>query len=708
MPKMDRALHRTTASDLFERGRELSILRELLADVQQELKGRVVLIGGEAGVGKTALLRRFCEEPVDSARVLWGACDALFTPRPLGPLVDIADLTGGELKELVDSGARPHEVVGALMRELTTRTPTVLVVEDAHWADEATLDVLMMLVRRIAAVAVLALVSYRDDELGRDHPLRLVLGEFAMSSAVSRLKVHPLSQAAVAELAKPVGVDAGELYRKTGGNPFFVTEALAAGREIPDTVRHAVLARVGRLSSAGRTLVEAVAVVPLQVELWLLESLAGDDLERLDECLSSGMLIEVPGGVGFRHELARLTIEESLAPNRKLSLHRKALAALEAPPVGSPDLARVAHHAEGAGDRRAVIEFASAAGARAASLGASREAAAQYARALRFAEGLGLHERVELLERSAYACYLIGDFEAAIEAQEPAIECHRQLGDLRGEGDSLRSLSRLLRYLGRNAEAMQVGLQAVAVLESLPPGHDLAMAYCNVSHLYMNAEDVGGTLAWGERALELARRLDDVESFVYASINIATTDLLEGAGSEKIERTLELAQQSGLEEHAGRAFVALTWWSPRGRTYSDGDRYLEPGLEYCSERGLDLWRPYLLSYRARSQLDRGRWDDAVDSAALVLQDSHTLSRAADRCTLRARPRTRATRRSGCMGSARRGVGVSRTDRGIAAARARGCGARGSLLARRPGRRGHRRDRRGVRPGGAAAGVVGGR
>jgi DNA-binding CsgD family transcriptional regulator/tetratricopeptide (TPR) repeat protein len=270
-----------------------------------------------------------------------------------------------------------------------------------------------------------------------------------------------------------------------------------------------------------------------------------------------------------------------------------------------------------------VIKFASAAGARAASQGAAREAAAQYARALRFAEGLGLHERVELLERSAYACYLIGDFEAAIKAQEPAIECHRQLGDLRGEGDSLRSLSRLLRYLGRNEDAMKVGREAVAVLESLPPGHDLAMAYCNVSHLFMNAEDTGGTVAWGERALELARRLDDVESFVYASINIATTDLLAGAGTEKIERTLELAQQAGLEEHAGRAFVALTWWSPRGRTYADGDRYFEPGLEYCSERGLDLWRPYLLSYRARSQLDRGRWSDAVDSAALVLQDSHT-------------------------------------------------------------------------------------
>jgi len=623
MSDTDRAFHRTAVNALLERGRELSILGGLLADVQRELQGRVVLIGGEAGVGKTALLRHFCEGPLGSARVLWGACDALFTPRPLGPLLDVAETTGGELEGLVESGARPHEVLGALVRELKTSAPTILVIEDAHWADEATLDLLILLVRRIEAVAVLVLVSYRDDELGREHPFRLVLGEFAMSSAVSRVKVHPLSETAVAELAEPAGVDAGELYRKTAGNPFFVTEALAAGHEIPDTVRHAVLARAARLSSRGRALVEAIAVVPPQAELWLLESLSGDDLDCLDECLSSGMLVEVTGGVGFRHELARLTIEESLAPNRKLALHRKVLAALETPPGGASDLARIAHHAEGAGDARAVLQFAPAAGARAASLGASREAAAQYARALRFADGLGLKEKVELLERSAYACYLIGDFEAAIEAQVHAIECHRQLGDPRGEGNSLRSLSRLLRYLGRNQEAMEMGRQAVAVLEPLPPGRELAMAYCNVSHLYMNAEDADGTLLWGERALELAQRLNDAESSVYALINIATTDLLAGVGAAKIEQALELAQREGLEEHAGRAFVALTWWSPRGRTYADGDRYLEPGLEYCSERGLDLWRPYLLAYRARSLLDRGSWDDAVDSASLVLQDPRT-------------------------------------------------------------------------------------
>ena len=610
------------SSELLERARELSMLGECVEAVQRNSCGRVLLIGGEAGVGKTALLRRFCDDRPAAARLLWGACDALFTPRPLGPFVDIAESTGGELEELVETGARPYEVAAALIRELRRRSPTVLVLEDVHGADEATLDVLRLLARRVESVPALVLVSYRDDELDRGHPVRVALGELATGEATGRMKVAPLSAAAVAKLAEPLGVDAEELYRKTSGNPFFVTEALATGAdEIPYTVRDAVIGRAARLSPAARTLLDAVAVVPPQAELWLLESLADDAVDRLEECLSSGMLTSVSGAVAFRHELARLAVEESLPPNRRLELHSKALRALKDPPGGARDLARLAHHAEAAGDADAVLRFAPAAGARAASLGAAREAAAQYARALRFADALGLDARGELLDWRAYACYLIGEFDEAIDAQQRAVECHRQLGDRRREGDSLRSLSRLLRYLGRTEEAMQVGREALAVLERLPAGHELAMAYCNLSHLHMHLEDAGKTIEWGTRALDLAEDLDDSEALVYALTNIGNIELLAGGQNvDKLERSLELGLEAGLDEHVGRAFVSFTWWSPRGRAYAAADGYLESGLEYCTERGLDLWRFFLLAHRARSHLDRGHWDDAIASAAPVLRD----------------------------------------------------------------------------------------
>src|SRR5439155_4500983 len=214
------------------------------------------------------------------------------------------------MQELVVRGARPHEIVGALLRELGRRPPAVLVLEDVHWADEATLDVLRLLGRRIQGVRALILASYRDDELDRAHPLRIVIGELATGRAVGRLELDPLSAPALAKLAKPHGVDVEDLYRKTNGNPFFVNEVLATGGEqIPNTVRDAVLARAGRLSTAATRLIEAAAIVPKQAAVWLLEALAGDAVDRLEECLASGMLVPTAEGATFRHELARLTIE---------------------------------------------------------------------------------------------------------------------------------------------------------------------------------------------------------------------------------------------------------------------------------------------------------------------------------------------------------------------------------------------------------------
>ena len=265
-----------------------------------------MLVAGEAGVGKTVLIRRFTADQRD-VRVITGACDPLFTPHPLSPLLDIATAVGGELEQVVGGGRVPREVAIALVNELRRKKPTILVVEDIHWADEATLDVLRLLGRRIDQVPALVLVTYRDDELTRGHPLRVVLGNLQASEGIARLKLAPLSATAVAQLAEPYGIDALELHHKTGGNPFFIAEVLAAGRnQIPDTIRDAVLARVARLSHGAQALAEAVAVVPPQAELWLLEALAANEMDRLEECMAMGILVPQVDAVAFRHELARL------------------------------------------------------------------------------------------------------------------------------------------------------------------------------------------------------------------------------------------------------------------------------------------------------------------------------------------------------------------------------------------------------------------
>src|SRR6516165_5736333 len=284
---------------LLERSVQLSSLGGALAAAASGL-GRIVLVAGEAGIGKTALLRRFCADVDGSARVLWAGCDPLFTPRPLGPVLELAGVLGGEVAARAADGARPYDVAAALLRELAAR-PSVVVFEDVHWADEATLDVIRLAGRRVGDVPALLVLSYRDDDLNRSHPLRIVLGDLPGSDRVTRLELAGLSSRAVAELADPEGVDAGELYRWTAGNPFFVTEVLAAGTGlVPRSVRDAVLGRAARLGGAAREVLEAAAAVPGAAELWLLDALAPTASEALDECLGAGLVVLGAGRVEFR------------------------------------------------------------------------------------------------------------------------------------------------------------------------------------------------------------------------------------------------------------------------------------------------------------------------------------------------------------------------------------------------------------------------
>jgi DNA-binding CsgD family transcriptional regulator/tetratricopeptide (TPR) repeat protein len=605
---------------LLERDDVLDDLRRALAQAADG-RGRLVLIAGEAGVGKTAVVEAFCGQP--KVRVLRGACDPLFTPRPLGPFTDIADEAGGELGTLLESGGSAHDLVSALLVETSRRRPAIVVLEDVHWADEGTLDALRLLARKVDRAAALVLVTYRDDELDRTHPLRAVIGELATRTAVDRVSIEPLSEDGVAALAGNADVDTSELYRKTGGNPFFVTEVLAAGDgAIPPTVRDAVLARAGRLSAGARNLLEAVAIAPPHVDVPLLDALAGEDAGMLDECLAAGMLAASPTTVGFRHELTRLSIEEAIEPRRRLALHRRALAALAKPPHGAPDAARLAHHAEAAGDSEAVLRYAPAAGARASALRAHREAAGQYARALRFADSLDPEARAELLERHSDACYLTDRCYDAIDAVEQALEVHRTTGNRSKEGESLSLLSQLQMCPASSIVAEPAGRRAVEVLEELPPGPALAMAYANLAAIRMNLEDAEGTAKWAGRAIELAERLDETVPLVHALNSLGVMEfLLDGPEHrEKVERSLELARDHGLEVHVLRAYGNMAWAAVRHRAHDLAEHYHAEGLAIAAEPDYDLWRLNLLATRSVLELEQGRWDEAAESARLAMSD----------------------------------------------------------------------------------------
>jgi DNA-binding CsgD family transcriptional regulator/tetratricopeptide (TPR) repeat protein len=608
---------------LLERSEQLAALAEAYAATQRDRRGRLVLLSGEAGIGKTTLLRAFAAEH-PAARVLAGACDALHTPRPLGPFADIAEQAGGDLADLVAEQATPAQVVHALAGTLPADASrrTVLVLEDLHWADSATLDVLRLLARKLHDLPVLVLATYRDDELDRTHPLRIALGELPRERA-TRIALPALSPAAVATLVGDTDdYDCRDLHERTAGNPFFVTEILAmCDGTVPATVRDAVLARAARLDPPAQRVLDAVAVVPHAAELWLLEAITGHDLDGLDAGIASGMLRAERATISFRHEIARVAIEESLAPHSRAQLHARALAALANPRHGQPDPARLAHHAEAAGDAHAVLAHAPAAGERAARLGSHKEAADQFERALRYADGVDPTTRADLLERLSYECYLVSCIGDAVEARRLALAEHERTKDTRRQGDAHRWLSRLAWYSGDNAVADEEAARAVELLEAHPPGRELAMAYSNLAQLRMLASDLPGATCWGAEAIALAEELDETEILVHALNNVGSAELVRGdeTGLAKLERSLALALEAGLDEHVGRAYTNLASITAEARDLALAEAYLMAGIAYCTERDLDAWRIYMTGYRARVELDRGRLDDARRSAESVLE-----------------------------------------------------------------------------------------
>ena len=607
---------------LLERSDELGVLHGCAAELAAHGHGRVVLVYGEAGIGKTALLRQFCDGLPRRVSALWGACDPLFTPRPLGPLLEPAAELGGEPEALVAAGAKPFDVALAFVSELGAIAPAALIVEDVHWADEATLDVLRLLARRAPAIGLLLVLSYRSDQVHRDHPLRMVLGELPAGDEITRLELTGLSRETISELAVRSGFDPVELFRRTSGNPFFVTETLAAGTTlVPETVRDAVHARVARLSPDAGTLLDAVAIVPQRAEVWLLEALTDGALEALDECLRSGVLRAEADGVVFRHELARLAVQESLAPDRAVALHRRALAALADPTLGTPQLARLAHHAEAAGDGPAVLRYAPAAGEQAAALGSPREAQHHYWRALPFARGIDPGARATLLERFADHAYLSDMRAEAVDAVDEAIAIHRRSGEIVREGACLRRRLRLLSCIGRASEALDSAREAVRVLEQAPPSPELARAYSSLAGLSSEFFRLAPALEWGGKAIALATELGDTEGLVQALNNVGATELSCGivAGQAKLERSLELARRARLTTDAGRAYINLSASLIHCGRWREALVWIERGIEYTRELGLEAWLKCLVGERGVVELALGRWDDAAATAQSLLE-----------------------------------------------------------------------------------------
>jgi DNA-binding CsgD family transcriptional regulator/tetratricopeptide (TPR) repeat protein len=609
--------HTVGMAALVEREDALAALHGAHAEVRASGGGRVVLVSGEAGIGKTALIDAF-SAGVRGARVLWGACDPLFVPRPLGPFLDVGADAGGELAERIQAAAGAHDVFVALRDELRT-TATVVVLEDVQWADEATLDALRLLGRRLADVGTLVVVTHRDP-LERGHPLQLVLGELATARGVDRIRLEPLTPDGVARLADGLDVDVRRLHSATSGNPFFVTEVLATGGGgIPETVRAAVLARTARLDESAIDLLETAAVTPPLLGTRLLERIA--DGRSVGHCLDAGVLVSVDGGVAFRHELARLVIEEGLSPTRRRALHRRILAAAEH--AGDElDVARLAHHAEAAGVAEAVLAHAPEAARRAVAAGAYREAAAQYARALRFAGDLPPGERAGLLEGRSRACYLADDQVEAIEVVREAIACRQQEGAPLQEARALIELAGYLTCRGFLGEAEEVVRRASALARDEPEGREHAYVLHEEALWRLGEGDIDGCIRLARRAIAIGVRNDDTFIAAHGRVTIggAITRRDLERGLRLLEEAVAAADAEGHAEVVARGLNGLVIRCMSANRPDLAHRYLDPAIGYCTEHTQDLWRINVLAFGARLALETGRWAEASRHVDAVLDD----------------------------------------------------------------------------------------
>lgn len=601
--------------DFLEREGEMAALGDLLARVERG-SGRVVVIGGEAGIGKTRLVDEFSRSIANRVRIAWGACDDLVTPRALGPFRDIAGRIGLDIE--FDAGVATAELYGLLLDALATGTrATVAVVEDAHWADAASLDMLKYVGKRVERSRVLLLVTFRNDEVDAHHPLRAALGQIPADSLV-RLTLQPLSKSAVARLTEKQPHDANHVYALTRGNPFLVSEVLAAGGDsVPDNVLDSLAARITHLDGEVREVVELVAMVPGRCERSLIETHHPGSEAILTACRERQLLEADHRSVWFRHELARRAVEATMPPLRRRKLHGMITEALAR---RGADPARIVHHAEQAGLVETLVEFAPLAARQAGSLAAHREAVSHFRRVLPHLGHLPPAEQASILTDYASECYFVDAQAEALDAGEAALRIFRQLGDDLRVGELLSFLSRIHWWLGDRPGAIAAARESISTLERLPVGPALAMSYSCLSQLHMLAHELEPATTWADKAIETAKAVEAPAVLSHALNNLGSARCRAGdlQGRHLLVESYRLARRENLDDHAARAVSNHIWICLENRLYDDAAELLDEGITFAEDRELEGNLNYMTAERAWLHFERGDWQASEADARWVL------------------------------------------------------------------------------------------
>lgn len=609
--------------ELIERDSFLTALRSEFENVSGG-EGHSIFVSGEAGIGKTSLINAFCNEVKNKCNIYQGICDALFTPRPLAPLYDVLLQLGKTIPEgNIDSTNRTAFFTNFLY-ELNDRSKVTLIVfEDIHWADEATLDFIKFFARRITQLRCLFILTYRDTEIHSGHPLRTITGQLNPGS-FTRIELLPLSKQAVEKMAEERGYNGEDVYRITNGNPFYVTEILASYSEgVPDNIKDSILSVYNKMNESTKHVWEVLSVLPAPFEMDYLDKMDASYLPAVQNCINSKILIVENQRILFKHELYRRTIESSLSPLARVALNKKILELLLESFEENHATERIIHHAKNANEYDLVVKYAPIAARQAASVGAHIEAARLYLTAIEYYQGNDDDILLSFYESYAYECYLTNQAREAIIYTNRALDIWKKKNDTEKIGNSMRFLSRLWWWSGNWNRAESFAKEAIEMLNGQPSSKAKAMAYSNLAQLKMLTEKLNECLYWGEKAIVIAKELNDEETLSHALNNVGTVQMTHGSpgkGYELLQQSLGIALKNSHNEHAARAYTNLACNCVMLKNYEEAEKFFAEGILYCEERDLDSWASYMLSWKARLKLETGHWREAYNIAEGLLKN----------------------------------------------------------------------------------------
>jgi DNA-binding CsgD family transcriptional regulator len=599
--------------NLLERDDERAVVRSVVA-VSASGSGSGVAVTGDAGTGKTVLLDAAVADA--DIRVLRAGCDPLPTPRPLGPFRDIADQAGlGPLLQDRDSAlSRVCEDVYAALR----REPTVLVIEDIHWIDSASVDVLRFLVRRIETFPLGLIVSCRDRELDDIHPVRGLLGDFARIDSFTRLSLRGFSRDAVEAMVADTDLDPDKVHVLTGGNPFFVAEiAKDPGRPMPVSVRDAVLDHAARVAAEDFETLQLVAAAPDRIDPRLLPAL-GVDLPTLRRLDSSGLLMRTDEGLQYRHELARLAVRSTIPPAGRAHLHTRLIEAHEQ--IEFRDPAIMTHHAVEAGDDARAVQYATAAAEEATRAGSHTDAAAFLQTALDHLPDGRDKDRAGLLLALSFEQYMTSRLAEAISTIRSTFPLWQRLHDLVGLAAAHDTCAVFEYYNARRHDAETHAERAAEI--SGEAGAQVSMGTAKATRAYLATQrnEFDLALACCTEADQIAREEGDTVLALRSGLFRSVIDLAQGDVEARthVTATIEQAREHGLDELASTGYSNLAYHDVEQRRFRSAAHVLEESLPFTEERDIPICRHWQTGVRSRLHLYQGRWDAALEDAAEVL------------------------------------------------------------------------------------------